>query len=74
MQSEAADCLQIKQVEEQLAEQKSQNTPQKSAPDSAIALEASLWEQDHIGQMQQRYVQRLQKIRECCLPQPDAAA
>ena len=66
--------MQVKQLEEQIAEQKRQSTPQKDALENAVVLEASLWEQDHIGQMQQRWAERLQKIRKCCLPQPDVAA
>jgi len=65
---------QAKHLEEQIALHDSAGEQHTRQESSAAMLESPLWQQDHIGQMQQKWLERLQRIRECCLPQADPGA
>ena len=44
-------------------------------PEGSVAmLELPVWQQNHIMQMQHNWAARLQRIRECCLPQTHPGA
>ncbi len=66
--------MQAKHLEEQIALRDIAGEQQTRQESSAAMLELPLWQQDHIGQMQQKWLERLQRIRECCLPQANPGA
>ena len=67
-------CIQAKHLENQIALHDSSGEQRARQAGSAGMLELPLWQQDHIGQMQQKWLERLQRIRECCLPQANPGA
>jgi len=69
----SSSSMQAKHLEEQIALHDSAGEQHTRQEGSAAMLELPLWQQDHIGQMQQ-WLERLQRIRECCLPQANPGA
>ncbi|DBA73252.1 hypothetical protein WJX77_012686 [Trebouxia sp. C0004] len=63
-----------KHLEEQIALHDMAGEQHTRQERSAAILDWPLWQEDHIGQMHQKWLERLQRIRECCLPQLDAGA
>jgi len=70
----SSSSMQAKHLEEQIALHDSAGEQHTKQEGSAAMLELPLWQQDHIGQMQQKWLERLQRIRECCLPQANPGA
>lgn len=66
--------IQAKYLEEQVALHDISGEQHSRQEGSAAMLALPLWQQDQIGQMQQKWLERLQRIRECCLPQANPGA
>lgn len=60
--------LQIQALEQEMTQSGSEVQTDTRSIAAAAVLRSPLWQQDQISIMQQQWVERLQRIKECCLP------
>ena len=61
-------CVQVQALEQEMSQARTNNQKDRGNGDAAAVLGTPLWQQDQICLMQQQWIERLQKIKECCLP------
>lgn len=60
--------LQIQALEHEVIQSHSDSQTDTRSNEVAAVLRSPVWQQDQISIMQQQWVERLQRIKECCLP------
>ncbi|KAL3134945.1 hypothetical protein ABBQ32_007905 [Trebouxia sp. C0010 RCD-2024] len=58
----------IQALEQEMLHSRTQGSRGTRSSEAAAVLGSPLWQQDQISVMQQQWVERLQRIKECCLP------
>ena len=60
--------MQIQSLEQEMTQSGSDCQTDIRSTEAAAVMGSPLWQQDQISIMQQQWVERLQRIKECCLP------
>ncbi|KAL3146789.1 hypothetical protein ABBQ38_014771 [Trebouxia sp. C0009 RCD-2024] len=58
----------IQALEPEMLQSRTKGSRGTRSSEAAVVLGSPLWQQDQISIMQQQWVERLQRIKECCLP------
>ena len=61
-------CLQVQALEQEMTQSRTVIQTDRRSSEAAAVLGSPLWQQDQICLMQQQWVERLQRIKDCCLP------
>ena len=61
-------CAQVYALEHEASQAATVGQTDRRSSEAAAVLESRLWQQDQICHMQQQLIERLQRIKACCLP------